>query len=93
LGISKKKGFMDMELKSSAWKKVVEEFTAPPLMLKTTIITSDGYKDALLDYIERNDPEMVIIPKRILENGMKKIVNKGKQSKIVRAFSRPVLLY
>lgn len=93
LGMAKKKDFMDMELKSSAWKKVVEKFLEPTLTLKTTIINKDGEKDPLLDYIQRNDPELVLLPKRLLASGLKKIIKPGKQGKILKSFGKPVMIY
>lgn len=93
LGIAKKKDYMDMELKSSAWKKVVEKFLEPPLMLKTTIINRDGDRDMLMGYIRRNDPELVIAPKRILGSGWKKIIKPGKTGKTLKSFGRPVIIY
>lgn len=93
LGIARKKDFMDMELKSSSWKKVVEKFLEPSLMLKTTIINSNGGKDPLRDYVRRNNPGMVLLPKRILESGLKKIIKPGKQENAMRSLGKPVIIY
>jgi hypothetical protein len=93
LAIAGNKEYMDLELKSVAWKKGVEKFLEPTLTLKTTILTSGGDKDTLLDYVRRNDPRMVIIPGRIIETGIRKVIKPGKREKMLKSFEKPVMIY
>jgi len=93
IGITRMKHFMDMEVKSAAWKQVVEEHMSSSKSVKTTVITGGNRNETLLNYVRRNEPDMILLPKIILKPKVKKIISGENTKQLMVALNRPLLLY
>ncbi len=58
--VATEKNYADLELKGKSWKKVAEGNFVPST-LKTNIINGDNFTETLLNYMKRNNKELVII--------------------------------
>jgi len=82
-----------MEVKSAAWKQVVEEHMSSSKSVKTTVITGGNRNETLLNYVRRNEPDMILLPKIILKPKVKKIISGENTKQLMVALNRPLLLY
>lgn len=93
LGVTKMKHFVDMEMKSATWKQVVEKHMNAPKNIKTTVITGGDRNETLLNYVRRNEPDMVLLPRLTLKPKVKQILSGNNTKQLIMALNRPVVLY
>lgn len=92
-GITRMKNFVDMEMKSAAWKQVVEEYLDSRKSVKTNVITGANRNETILNYVRRNDPDMVLLPKLILKPKVARLIAGDNSRQLITAMKKPVLLY
>lgn len=92
-GITRMKHFVDMEMKSAAWKQVVEGYLDSRKSLKTNVITGANRNETILNYVRRNDPDMVLLPKLILKPKVARLITGENSKQLITALKKPLLLY
>jgi hypothetical protein len=91
--IVRMKHFVDMELKGKAWKQVVKNYLEPPSLLKTSLIKGEDHVKTLKDYVRRNGPDLVIVPRNMKKNDGYGFLSKSIAKELIESLTKPVLLY
>jgi len=84
--------FIETEVKIKAWKQVVKKYFDPPTTLKANVIKGDDYHEALLNYVWRNDPDVVILPKTGEKSSGFKLSPVNNTKRLIEKVKKPVLL-
>lgn len=88
------KKFVDMELRGKAWKQVVKNYLDPSSALKTSLIKKGGdNRRTLLDYVRRNNPDLVALPRKHKAGSGYKFFSKNNTKELIESLNRPILLY
>lgn len=89
--LSNKKNYYELELKADAWKKVAKDYVLPNTSLKANVLEGKSFKDAIIDYTQKNKPDLITI---FQEKGKNKAVFKNNELEILlKNTNIPVLLY
>jgi hypothetical protein len=91
--ISKQNKYHEMLVKSEAWKQAANNYFGLSNPLTTNILVGEQFTDTAVNYIRRNNYDMVAIPHNIKElTGMSKYP-KNKLEELINDLALPVLLY
>lgn len=92
-GITRMKHFAEMEMKSAAWKQVVEEYLDSGKSVNTNVITGTSRNETIRNYALRNEPDMVLLPKLILKPKVARLITGDNSRQLITSLKIPVLLY
>ncbi len=84
--------FISAEIVGKTWKQKVKEYIDPSIVLKTNKLKGDNHIKTVSNYVERNDFEWVILPKKKKES-KKKIFSVNITRQLVKSLDKPLLLY
>jgi hypothetical protein len=85
--------FIEMELKGKAWKQVVKHYLSPSTLLKTSLIKGEDRMGSLLDYTQRNHPDMLILPKENKGNAHSQAFTGEEKMQLADSLNIPMLIY
>jgi hypothetical protein len=85
--------YIEMEIKSTAWQQLASEYAGPDIRLATNILTGKQYTEAVLNFIKRNNYNLVAIPKNIKEPANPNIFSKHVSKQLINQLEVPVMLY
>lgn len=91
--VVKMKEMIEAELRMETWKKAVERYTESPALIKTNTIQGDNYIQTLINYIARNEHDLLILPKTNLKPSISNTVNGKKRKDLFFEVERPVIFY
>ena len=92
-GLAGSKEHLDMDMESGAWKKMVNAFVDPPMIVEASVIDYGATLDVLLDSLNRNGAEMLLIPRYLLKASAGSPFSKKSFKKVLREVNIPVALF
>jgi nucleotide-binding universal stress UspA family protein len=87
----KENKYADWKMRSQGWLKSARDLM-PELQVTTNVIDRTKNQDSMLDYVRKNDPDLIVIFKP-RKNFIKELVQKTPEQKILEYAGKPVLLY
>lgn len=92
-GLAGSKEHLDMDMESGAWKKMVNTFVDPPMIVEAGVIDFGESLDVLLESLKRNGAEMLLIPRYMLKAAAGSPLSKKSFKKILGEVNLPVALF
>ena len=84
---------IESELKMEAWKSIVSKYLPSAASINTNTIQGNNYKETLLNYINRNDHDLVILPRENLKQSLNKSINSNSTKKLLKELNKVVIFY
>jgi len=78
---------------SSIWKREALSHIGPPMNLKTTIISDGDPYQQFVDYIRRNNTELILMPRQMFEKGSGFRFSPGLFEKARKEIALPTAIY
>jgi hypothetical protein len=78
---------------SSAWKREAISYAGSPMNLKTTLISDGDPYQQFVDYIRRNNTELILLSRNMFEKGSGFRLSTGLFEKAMKEISRPAAIY
>lgn len=91
VSVTTQNDFTELELKGKAWKEVAGNYFIPS-KLTTNVIEGDNFFDTLLEYLKRNDFDLILLVLQ-KQGALKSLFNKNELSTLPEHTKLPVLIY
>ena len=91
VSVTKHTNYLNLELKSKAWKKHAKESFLPETV-KTNILEGEDFAETLMNYTRRNKPDLLILFQK-KPHLLKSFIEHDAVKKILENISSPVFLF
>jgi hypothetical protein len=85
--------YIEMEIKSAAWLQQAGKFVASNPRLTSNILSGKHYSETVLNFIQRNNYDLVAIPKNMKDSINSNIFSKQISKQLINRLETPVILY
>lgn len=92
-GIAEGINVLNLEMMSKAWLRKVKPFTTEPMSLRTKIISGKKSLKTLLNFSQRINPDLVVLPRYVLRSGFANRISGNSLSRFFEALDIPILIY
>lgn len=92
-GLAGAKEHLDMDMESGAWKKMVNAFVEPPMIVEASVIDYGATLEVLLESLKRNGAELLMIPRYMLKASSGSPFSKKSFKELLGEVNLPVALF
>lgn len=85
--------YIEQEIKSTSWQQLARKQTGPGLRITTNILTGKQYTESVLNFIRRNNYDLVVIPRNTKDPANPNIFSKYVSTQLINQLECPVILY
>jgi hypothetical protein len=85
--------YIEMEIKSTAWQQLATQHAGPGIRVATNILMGKQYTETVLNFVKRNNYDLVAIPKNIKDPANSNIFSKHVSKQLIDQLEIPVILY